>query len=222
VINREELPLRLDGVAEVTVKAPQVSIDSPVTVQLMEGTELPGGGRPASEPVTVRFHRLPLASLKAVLDGEAKVPANASLVETNAPGGEDRPFVKAFRLDYRFDAGWRFVRCVPEAPKSVQLSGRPTSLGVWVYGDASDNVLRMRVTDESGQTFQPNGPELKWTGWRWVEFDLANLQQAGHWGGADDGVARGKLKLDTLLLVDGSRSKTAGTLYFAGPALVFQ
>jgi len=76
----------------------------------------------------VRFHRLPLASLKAVLDGEAKVPANASLVETNAPGGEDRPFAKAFRLDYSFDAGWRFVRCVPEAPKSVQLSGRPTSL----------------------------------------------------------------------------------------------
>ena len=102
------------------------------------------------------------------------------------------------------------------------LRGQPRALGLWVFGDDSGNVLRARLSDSTGQTFQPNGPELKWTGWRWVEFDLANLQQAGHWGGADDGVARGKLKLDTLLLVDGTRNKTAGTLYFAGPALVFR
>ncbi|MCZ7634596.1 MAG: hypothetical protein M5U12_00080 [Verrucomicrobia bacterium] len=94
------------------------------------------------------------------------------------------------------------------------------ALGLWVYGDQSGNALRLRVTDSAGQTFQPNGPRLDWTGWRWVEFELKDLKSAGHWGGANDGVARGWLHLDTLLLVDSTRDATTGTLHFAGPVLV--
>ena len=92
---------------------------------------------------------------------------------------------------------------------------------MWVFGDGSGNSLRMRITDDSGQTFQPTGPSLDWTGWRWVTFDLANLEHAGRWGGADDGRVHGSLRLDTVLLVDSTRNKTSGTLYFAGPTLVY-
>ena len=101
------------------------------------------------------------------------------------------------------------------------FAGQPSTLGLWVHGDGSGNRLRARVTDAGGQTFQPDGPALDWTGWRWVTFDLADLRHAGHWGGANDGVAHGALRLDTLLLVDGPRHATQGTIYLAGPALSY-
>lgn len=168
-----------------------------------------------------RIEPLSVSDWRAALDGDAKVPAHASVVATNAPGGKERPFAQAWRLDYQFDAGWRFVRAVPQGGQAVAFEGRPQALGMWIYGDGSKNVLRARVTDERGQTFQPNGPALDWTGWRWVAFDLADLSHAGHWGGPDDGQVHGKLRLDTPLLVDGSRNKTAGSVCFTGLCLVY-
>jgi hypothetical protein len=167
------------------------------------------------------FRPLAVERMAAVLDGDAKVPAQARLVLTNAPGDADRPFGQAWRLDYQFEAGWRFVRLVVESPRSPAVAGRPQALGLWVYGDDSKNALRARVTDEQKQTFQPSGPDLTWTGWRWVTFDLADLKRAGHWGGPNDGEARGRLRLDTLMLVDGTRKKSEGTVWLAGPALIY-
>ncbi|MBN2506635.1 MAG: cellulase family glycosylhydrolase [Verrucomicrobia bacterium] len=166
------------------------------------------------------FHPLAASRLRAALDGDAQVPACASLARTNAPGDGPRPFPEAWELAYAFEAGWRFVRVVAEDAPRLPLGSRPQAVGMWVYGDRSGNALRLRVTDAAGQTFQPSGPPLDWAGWRWVEFDLADLKAAGHWGGANDGVARGVLRLDTWLLVDGTRGKTAGRIWFAGPASV--
>jgi hypothetical protein len=169
-----------------------------------------------------RLVPLPVDAMRAALDGDAKVPAQASLVLTNAPAEAGRPFTQAWRLDYRFDAGWRFVRAVVAAPKTSGWRGRPQALGLWVHGDGSQNALRARVTDDQQQTFQPTGPDLTWTGWRWVTFDLANLKHAGHWGGPDDGEVHGGLRLDTLLLVDSARKQTSGTVWFAGPVLIYE
>ena len=119
-----------------------------------------------------------------------------------------------FALDYQFTEGWRFVRC--DAGSGLRLESHPVGLGVWVYGDNSGNSLRVRVRDASGQTFQPGGPKLNWSGWRWVTFDLEHLVEAGHWGGANDGVVKGDLSLETPLLLDGTRHKTSGRIYFAG------
>lgn len=177
-------------------------------------------GQVVAELPSQGFHPLSVQRMRAALDGDGKVPARAGVTLTNAPSEGERPFAQAWRLDYEFDAGWRFVRAVVDAPKPPVLAARPRAVGMWVFGDGSGNSLRMRVTDAGGQTFQPSGPDLTWTGWRWVTFDLADLKHAGHWGGANDGVAQGALRLDTLLLVDGSRKKTAGTLYFAGPTLL--
>lgn len=165
-----------------------------------------------------RFELLAATNYVARLDGDAKVPATSSIQPAAAPG-ERPPYAKVFALDYQFDPGWRFVRC--EATGQVRFDARPTALGVWVYGDNSANALRIRVRDAAGQTFQPSGPNLDWSGWRWVTFDLRDLANAGHWGGADDGVVKGNLTLDTALLLDAGRRKTAGRIYFAGVAAVY-
>lgn len=167
-----------------------------------------------------RFQRLEVAGYKAALDGDAKVPAKAT-IQMAAPPEKDSPGTKVFALDYECAEGWRFVRCEAQTAKPIVFEGRPVALGMWVYGDGSGNVLRARVRDTAGQTFQPNGPNLDWRGWRWVEFDLADLSKAGHWGGANDGVAKGNLTLDTPLLVDMNRRQTAGRVYFSGAAAVF-
>jgi hypothetical protein len=171
------------------------------------------------------FRPLDLPRMRAALDGDAKIPAKASLISTNAPAG-DAPYARVWQLDYQFDAGWRFLRCEPvEAAtgrwEKLSIKGQPTALGMWIHGDGSKNALRMRLMDSAGQTFQPNGPNLTWQGWRWVTFDLVDLKHAGHWGGANDGVAVGELRLDCPLLVDGSRNETRGTLYFTGMAWIY-
>ena len=213
-INGRKFPVRCESnIPDLTVEAPATS--GSISVELLEDS-----GRDAARPFTARFRRLSVPAMNTFLDGDAKVPARANLSETNAPGDQTQPFTQAWRLDYNFDAGWRFVRCVPAGSQPVVLEGKPQALGVWIWGDRSGNALRLRVTDTSGQTFQPAGPDLDWTGWRWVTFDLADLSKASHWAGANDGVVHGDLRLDTLLLVDGTRKKTGGTIYFAGATLI--
>ncbi len=167
-----------------------------------------------------RFEPLAVGTLQAALDGDSTVAAQAALVRTNAPADSDRPFSQAYRLDYQFDPGWRFVRCAFAGSPTVPLPEDAAELGLWVRGDGSGNTLRVRLRDETGQTFQLNGPRLNWTNWRWVAFGLHDLGAAGHWGGANDGIPRGRLMLDTLLLIDGTREKTDGTVYLAGPTVV--
>lgn len=213
-VGTQEQPVRLSR--EHPEAVVRLAADSPGPVQVLNARGAVVADMPAPRFEPVRADRL-----RAALDGDAAVPAQASLVWTNAPGGDDRPYAQAWQLNYQFDTGWRFVRATPERAV-LELPARPQALGLWIYGDNSGNALRLRVTDAGQQTFQPSGPDLTWTGWRWVEFDLADLKAAGHWGGANDGVARGALRLDTLLLVDGTRKKTAGTIYFAGPRLVYR
>ena len=169
-------------------------------------------------PQTWRAVEVP--TFRTVLDGDSKVSATASVTVATAPDGKEAPFPKAFKLDYSFEEGWRFVRCVPDAPRPVVVEGESQALGVWVYGDKSGNSLNLRVTDSSGQTFQSRGPRLDWIGWRWVLMPLGNWHQTPHWGGKNDGVVHGALRWDCPLLLDGHRHKTSGTVYFAGMALV--
>jgi polysaccharide biosynthesis protein PslG len=215
-VNGNEVPVRLStGQGELTASIPSPASAASVKISLLDEE-----GRLAVPDLSLRFQRLNLAACRAALDGDSKVPAQAALVETNAPAGPESPWRKAHRLDYGFEAGWRFVRCAAEGP-AIRLEGNPRALGLWVFGDGSGNALRMRITDAGGQTFQPGAPNLDWQGWRWVQFDLADLSRAGHWGGANDGLVHGGLRLDTLLLVDGESRKTSGAIYFAGPALVY-
>lgn len=216
LVGGQRLPVQIDAsTPELTLQAPLPAGGSVVTASLADRQDAV-----VTDTLSCRFEPLAAMTLKAHLDGDAKIPGTVQLAETDAPGGADRPFAKAHRLDYSFEQGWRFAQCTPGGNKPA-LPGQPRALGLWVYGDGSGNALRARLTDSTGQCFQPGAPDLNWKGWRWVTFDLTKMNHAGHWGGANDGVVHGGLRLDTLLLVDGSRKKTGGTVYFAGPTLVY-
>ncbi|MCX6901559.1 MAG: cellulase family glycosylhydrolase [Verrucomicrobia bacterium] len=203
-VGRREAGIALGGVG-----------NSPTGVQLRDRS-----GSVVVEIAPRTYHSIEAAAFRAALDGDAKITATASITLAAAPGGKDAPFPKAFRINYNFDTGWRFVRCVPDAPKPLPIAGRPQALGVWVFGDNSGCSLHLRIRDESGQTFQFGGPKVEWTGWRWVTFDLADLRRASHWGGANDGTIHGALRWDCPLLLDGLRQKTVGTVWFAGLTLI--
>ena len=218
IVGGTKFAVRLDDdTLEASLTAPVAPTGGTVSASLTDNN-----GVPVTEPLKCRFQPLFPIALKARLDGDAKIPATVSLVETNAPGAPDQPFATAFRLDYSFETGWRFAQCVPAGPtKPAPFASPPRSLGLWIYSDGSGNALRARLMDTGGQCFQVGAPNLDWKGWRWTAFDLADLRHAGHWGGANDGVVHGALRIDTLLLVDGGGKKTAGTIYFAGPSLVY-
>jgi len=165
-----------------------------------------------------KFIKVNTDNIKGYLDGDSKVPAKLNLTDSTEP---DSPFENVKSLEYTFESGWRFIR-VANSGEKILIEGKPVGFGVWVYGDNSSNILRMRIIDSQGQTFQPNGPAIDWSGWKWIKFDLANLSSAGHWGGMNDGVVRGNLKLDTLLILDGGGRQTSGKIKFCGFSLIYE
>nr|MDQ2731147.1 hypothetical protein [Armatimonadota bacterium] len=126
----------------------------------------------------------------------------------------------ALQLTYRFDAGWKFVRLITGRADFNTIEGKPSSLGLWVYGDGAGNSPRMRFTDSTGQTFQPAAPDITWKGWRYISFPLDG-KEGGSWGGAKDGVIHYPIHLDTLFLLDGNHKATHGQIYLSGPTWIW-
>ena len=161
-----------------------------------------------------------LSTSQIVSDGDAKIASQQSLAVAIAPEplpGLASPIVK---VNYQCDEGWKFFRVVPAEHQFREITGTPSGLGIWVYGDGQNTSPRLRLVDATGQTFQPAAAAIDWTGWRYLEFDFN--EPAGHWGGANDGVMHFPIHWDTLFLLDNvSRQKSAGTVYLASPALIY-
>ncbi|NLF72739.1 MAG: cellulase family glycosylhydrolase [Candidatus Anammoximicrobium sp.] len=161
------------------------------------------------------------AAYQILPDGDAKVNSTQTAEFAQPPEGPPLPGAAAIRIRYHFDAGWKFVRLAPRERAVRAIEGQPQAFRAWVYGDGSGNWLRLRVTDATGQTFQPGGQRLDWRGWRCVTIPL-DAGHAGHWGGADDGVMHDPIRWDTLVLIDSAvREETAGEVYLASPVLVY-
>jgi hypothetical protein len=154
---------------------------------------------------------------RVMADGDAAVISTHTLAPGTAnvvPGLDDLPTLD---LDYRLERGWKFLRLVPRAPMGI---GNSRTIGMWIHGDGSGNVVRMRLVDASGQVFQPDGGKLAHVGWKWTTFTIT--PHTAHWGGANDGVVKPPLKLDTLLLLDqADQSKPSqGVVRIAGALAV--
>ena len=141
------------------------------------------------------------------LDGDSKVTASAKLTYDASPPGAPEDICA--RLDYQFDTGWRFARISPRP--TIKIADRPTGVKLWVKGDGSGGLARLRFVDSDGQVFQPDYGRLDFTGWKCLEAKLTG-EGAGHWSGKNDGVVRYPISVDTLFLLDnvGGR-KTKGT-----------
>jgi hypothetical protein len=166
---------------------------------------------------TYRLLEPPTAVFDLVPDGDAAVGwwADLQTDTLDTPTGANT----VWSLQYRYDAGWKFLRLTPARPAAT-LPGHPTGLQLWIYGDASGNWICPRVRGADGQTFQPPSVTINWQGWRLVDFNWTK-PGAGHWGGNNDGILRYPLTLDTLLLLDSAgRRATQGELRLAAPTLV--
>jgi hypothetical protein len=156
-----------------------------------------------------------------VADGDAGAASTQSLQAAPPPGHPLADDTPALRVEYDFAAGWKYAMIKP-AGGTTAIDERPASLGVWVKGDGSGNILRCRFTDAAGQTFQPDGPRLTFFDWQFVEFPLDG-QRAGHWGGDKSGAVHYPIRLDTLLLIDShARQPTRGAITVAAPTLIYR
>lgn len=152
------------------------------------------------------------------LDGDAAVAGTAEVRSGPADHEGALPLGPTVSLSYRFAAGWKFVRVV--AAGQYGIHGRPRALSVWVRGDGSGAALRCRFRDVTGETFQPAGEAISWTGWRRVALPLDGAS-ASFWGGDGDGELDYPIAWDSLLLVDPSPTGGEGELRFASPLLIY-
>jgi hypothetical protein len=138
---------------------------------------------------------------RAWTEGDAKVAGSASVSVVPSPEPPAQPgLTTALQLDHRFAEGWRFACWNPPA-KMEAIPGEPRAVGMWVFGDGSGDPLSCRVTDSTGQTFQPHYGPITWKGWRFVTMDLP-ARGLFCWGGAGDGVMHYPIHWTALVLID--------------------
>jgi hypothetical protein len=177
-----------------------------------------------SVAVALPFEKFESITLNAdafavVADGDAKVVSEQSLASAVPPEEGHAPSLEALKLTYQFDAGWKFVRVTPKDAAQKKIEGSPRRLGMWIFGDESGNLPRLRFTDATGQTFQPSTEAIRWIGWRYVSFRLDGIDEA-HWGGDNDGHVHYPIHWDSLFLLDnGSKKKVQGEIYLSAPAI---
>ena len=93
--------------------------------------------------------------------------------------------------------------------------------GLWIRGDGSGDVLRMRYVDPTGQTFQPEFGAVDERGWRYVGVPLDG--SGGRWGGANDGVVHWPLRIVILASLErpGGRGGK-GSVAIARPTIAYE
>lgn len=174
---------------------------------------------------------IPSTNLDAIEDFEGNVGWNSTTIRAKSGKVslvEDTNLARSgkgvLKLDYDFtlgsgvEPGVAGVYGYMTAPNSnakleMPISGKPSAVGMWVYGDNSKVWLRGSVKDANGQSFYIDftadyNPAtglggVNWTGWNYVEAKIPENR-------------KGPFILDNPIRVMCSRDemRTKGTLYF--------
>lgn len=73
--------------------------------------------------------------------------------------------------DFTGKSGTSGVYATPST--AISIPGKPTKIGMWVYGDAKGHWLRSELTDHKGKAFQVDyAKTVDWKGWKYVEADI--------------------------------------------------
>ena len=161
-----------------TQPAPPVQHHYVVKVLDPAGTEILSEG-----PIRFVAVNLQPENLVLVAGGDANVTSEQSLAAAQPPDGPPAPGAASLQINYSFAAGWKYVCLKLKTPELQKIEGKPVALGIWVHGDGTGNIPRMRIVDSTKQTFQPDGPAMKWKDWKYIVFPLDGTH-AGQWGGA--------------------------------------
>lgn len=154
------------------------------------------GTVPSASLVVVKRLPDPVAGAYATaLEGDELVPAIAAVDVIGAPPGGGITGMKALKLGYSFDVGARAAALVPpQTVSGVEHTGALNTLGMWIYGDGSKNLLSVRYGDSTGQQFESSPTGIDWLGWRYIQVPL-NGAGATWVGGAGDGVVHGPVRI---------------------------
>jgi len=119
----------------------------------------------------------------------------------------------AGQLDYHFDTeGNDFVVFV----QARSLSGQPTGITAWVYGDGSGHFFNAWIKDQAGQVWQVPLGRVTHTGWQQM-VGILDVNQPWPWatiGGPDNGAIDYPVSFYALALDDGVDTFIgSGTIY---------
>lgn len=110
------------------------------------------------------------------------------------------------------------------AEKKIGISGTPTALAAWIYGDDTKNVWKFRFTDKNGETFQTDLGSIS-SGWSYKQFTIGTDTAFTSWGGdgkidfpiafnsividRQGGAASASGKVDEIMAISGSADLVA-------------
>ncbi|MEC0259257.1 family 10 glycosylhydrolase [Paenibacillus lautus] len=93
----------------------------------------------------------------------------------------------------------------PDGSTGRSVSGSPTALGLWVYGDGGNHWLRAQLQDSSGGKHAvdlTSTSGLSWKGWKYVKFNVPSTIKA-------------PLKVNQIYITElKDTNKNKGTVYF--------
>jgi len=141
-----------------------------------------------------------------------------SLEAALPPEGPPEPGMNALKVSFALPPGQGRLDMTTTAPA---IPGEPKALGLWIHGDGSGVLPYLSFVDSSGQSFEEGGGPINWKGWRYV-LVFMDASQAGHSGGANDGVIHYPIRWDKLLTLRNATDKEmSGILYLTGPTLMY-
>jgi hypothetical protein len=119
---------------------------------------------------------------------------------------------------YVFTKGAQFVCIEPKFEIPIPPGAKRAVL--WVKSERTDNILRSRFQDETGQVFQVDlgklDGEVQRAGFKSFVISLDGSKIQSFWNGPNDGKPKGKLFWNALLVVDSANRENpkSGTVEF--------
>ncbi len=108
------------------------------------------------------------------------------------------------------DSGLRYA-----GPNLHRRNNIGPALSFSFYGNNNGKMLIVRCTDQSGESFQWQGPNINWSGWQTVSLNLTAGSSWGHWGGNNNGEIDGGLTFNGIHIDYYSGPEINETLYLA-------
>lgn len=123
------------------------------------------------------------------------------------------------QVQYHFTAP---SNCYAPLVLNKRLPTNTQALQFKVKGDDSTTLLRVRVTDSTGETFQYNlgylpsyaGAASEGKPSNWLTYTVQLNQFAAHWGGDNNGVLDGRLTFNSFILNNTNNEQNHGTIMF--------
>lgn len=117
-------------------------------------------------------------------------------------------FDSSLKVSYKFTGT---DNCYAPVTLNGKMPDNTKALQFQAKGDNDDTALRVRVVDNTGETFQYN---LGYLPNEWLFYNVQLSDWSAHWGGNDDGKFNYPLQFNSFVLDDTDGSEAEGVVYF--------